>query len=92
MATDAQFTQEFLQIVANVNSVSEQLRAVIIAVDVGAVIRLSAAASEEIARQWRDDDAAGSFVLDKKRRCILKDFSEHLQGADNNVSSHVVFP
>jgi hypothetical protein len=91
MATYSQFTHEFLQVVANVDSVREQLRAVIIAVDVGAVIRLSAAASEEIARQWRDDDAAGGFVPDKKCRCILKDFSEHLQGANNNVSCHVVF-
>jgi hypothetical protein len=58
MAVGANLTQEFLQIVANIDSVSEQLRAVVVAVDVGAVIRLGTAASEEIARQWQDDDAA----------------------------------
>jgi hypothetical protein len=92
MAVDSQLTHEFLQIVANVDDVGEQFRAIPSVVDVGAVVRLSATAGEDLPWQWWDDDAAGNFVPDEKCRGIFEDFSEHWHGAYNNVSSQVVFP
>jgi hypothetical protein len=92
MAMDSQLAHKFLQIVANVDDVGEQFRAIPSVVDVGAVVRLSATAGEDIPWQWRDNDAAGGFVPDEKCRGVIEDFSKHLQMAHNNVSSQVVFP
>ncbi len=92
MAGDSQLTHESLQVVTNVDDVSEQFRAIPSVVDVGAVVRLSAAVGEDIPWQWWDDDAVGSFVPDKKCRGIFEDFSVHWHGAYNDVSCQVVFP
>jgi hypothetical protein len=88
---DPQLTHEFLQIVANVNDVCEQLRAVVGVVDVGAVVRLSAAACKDIPWQWWDNDDVRSSVPDKKCRGVFKDFSENCHGTYSYVPCQVVF-
>jgi hypothetical protein len=88
---DSQLTHESFQIVVNVDDVCEQFSAVPSVVDVGAVVRLSAAAGEDIPWQWWDDDAARNSVPDKKCRGIFEDFSECWYGTYNDVSCQVVF-
>jgi hypothetical protein len=88
---DPQLTHEFLQIVANVNDVCEQLRAVTGIVDVGAVVRLSATACKDVPWQWWYNDDARSSVSDKKCRGVFKDFSKDWHGTYSDVPCQVVF-